>query len=109
MELIEAGKAVSDESEALLAPMLTPHSGKLDAVVLGCTHYPFAAQTIREILGQETPLLDGGEGTAREAHRRLKEADLLFDGPGELRWDNSLNEQRIRDLSQMLLESELDL
>ena len=107
--LVEQGKAVSEECYALLEPMLSPYKGKLCALVLGCTHYPFAAPVIAKLLGQEMPLLDGGEGTAREAYRRLKEADLLFDGPGELRWENSLNEQRIRDLSQMLLESELDL
>lgn len=107
--LVEQGKANSPEAKALLSPILEPVKDSLDALVLGCTHYPFAAQTIREILGRDMPLLDGGEGTARETCRRLKEAELLFDGPGELRWENSLNEQRIRDLSQMLLESELDL
>ena len=89
VELIEAGKAVSDESEALLAPMLTPHSGKLDAVVLGCTHYPFAAPVIQKLLGEGTTLLDGGEGTARETRRRLEGAGLLENGSGELIIENS--------------------
>ena len=84
VELVESGKAVSTESEMLLRPMLAPYAGKLDAVVLGCTHYPFAAATIRSLLGRETVLLDGGEGTARETHRRLAAADLLSDGEGEI-------------------------
>ena len=107
--LVEQGKANSPEAEALLRPILEPVRENLDALVLGCTHYPFAAQTIRKIVGENVPLLDGGEGTARETCRRLTEAGLLYDGPGELRWENSLPGERVRKLSQMLLESELGL
>ena len=109
VELVEAGKGESMEAEELLRSVLSPHLDKLDALVLGCTHYPFAAQTIRKIVGENVPLLDGGEGTARETCRRLTEAGLLYDGPGELRWENSLPGERVRKLSQMLLESELGL
>ena len=62
---------------------MQPYAGKLDALVLGCTHYPFAEGAIREILGEETLILDGGEGTARETRRRLAEAGLLYDGEEE--------------------------
>lgn len=104
VELVEQGKAVSEETEELLRPLLEPWVGKMDALVLGCTHYPFAAESIANILGDRTVLLDGGEGTARETRRRLLEADLLFDGPGEIRWENSLHSQEITALSQNLLE-----
>ena len=103
-DLVEQGKANSPESEALLRPLLEPWVGKMDALVLGCTHYPFAAQTIAKILGSATVLLDGGEGTARETHRRLKNAGLLHDGTGSIRWENSLNSPQINALSLTLLE-----
>ena len=89
-ELVEEGKGNSEEALGLLSPILTPWMGKLDAVVLGCTHYPFASQAISRVLGAEIPLLDGGEGTAREAKRRLAQAGLLQDGQGEIRWESSL-------------------
>ena len=103
VELIEAGKAVSDESEALLAPMLTPHTGKLDAVVLGCTHYPFAAPVIQKLLGEGTTLLDGGEGTAVQTQRRLAEKDLLSHGSGEVVIQSSAQDPKILDLCRELL------
>jgi glutamate racemase len=59
---------------------LEPYRGKLDALVLGCTHYPFAEGAIHSILGEKTLLLDGGEGTARQTRRRLAEAGLLYEG-----------------------------
>lgn len=88
-DLVEAGKAVSEESEALLRPLLKPYQGKLDAIVLGCTHYPFAAEVIQQLVGPNTVLLDGGEGTARETKRRLEAAGLLEKGAGELVIQNS--------------------
>ena len=83
-DLVEAGKANSPESEALLRSLLEPHRHRLDALVLGCTHYPFAAPTIASILGSGVSLLDGGEGTARETKHRLEQAGLLSDGPGNI-------------------------
>ena len=103
VELVETGKAVSTESEALLEPMLAPHAGKLDAVVLGCTHYPFAAPVIQKLLGESTTLLDGGEGTAVQTQRRLAEKDLLSHGSGEVVIQSSAQDPKILDLCRELL------
>ncbi len=89
VELIEAGKADEPETEALLRSILTPYVGKLDALVLGCTHYPFVKKTIRKILGEQTVLLDGGEGTARQTRRCLEQEDLLRTGDGSVHIENS--------------------
>ena len=103
VELIEAGGSI-EEAEALLRPQLAPYIGKLDAVVLGCTHYPFAAEAISRILGTDTVLLDGGEGTARETKRRLENAGLLCDGPGSVQMENSLADPEILLRSMELLK-----
>jgi glutamate racemase len=104
VELVEAGKGNGAQAEALLRPLLEPYHGKLDAVVLGCTHYPFAAGTISKLLGPDTVLLEGGPGTARETKRRLTAAGLLHDGPGECVIENSLNCDRTAQLCRLLLE-----
>ena len=52
---------------------------KLDGVVLGCTHYPFVKSVIKKVAGEDVKLFDGGEGTAKELLRRLKEKNLLSD------------------------------
>ena len=71
VELIESGKADSAETEELLKKLFAPYP-RLDALVLGCTHYPFASRAITRVLGEKTVLLDGGDGTARETKRRLE-------------------------------------
>ena len=103
VQLIEAGKADAPETEALLRDILTPYIGKLDAVVLGCTHYPFAAKAISRVLGEDVVLLDGGDGTARETKRRLEEAGLLEHGEGEVIMVNSSNDEAMLRLSGELL------
>lgn len=82
VELIESGQA--HRAEELLRPILAPYRA-LDALVLGCTHYPFVKEAIARIL-PETTLLDGGAGTARQTKRLLQAQGLLHDGPGTLRF-----------------------
>lgn len=97
VELVEAGKVEAPETDALLRRILTPYIGKLDAVVLGCTHYPFVTKAISRVLGKEVVLLEGGGGTARETRRRLEMAGLLSDGEGEvLIVNSSQNPEMIR-------------
>ena len=97
VELVEAGKADTDEAVALMRQILGPYAGELNALVLGCTHYPFMKKAMGCVLGDAVELLDGGEGTARETRRRLLEADLLNEGDGELIVENSSgNHEKIR-------------
>ena len=104
--LIEAGKVEGPEVEALLREILYPYIGKLDALVLGCTHYPFVARSISKVLGPEVVLLDGGNGTARETKRRLAQADLLEQGSGEIRILNSADDPHMIALSYERLKQE---
>ena len=97
VELVEAGKCDTAEAVALMEKLLGPYAAQLDALVLGCTHYPFMKKAMAQVLGDGVELLDGGEGTARETKRRLAEAGLLNDGEGELFVENSSgNPEKIR-------------
>lgn len=101
-DLVEEDKQNGPEGEALLRALLEPYVGKLDALVLGCTHYPFAEEAIRKILGSGTELFDGGEGTAMQTRRWLEEKDLLYSGPGQVQVENSLNCPQIISLTRKL-------
>jgi glutamate racemase len=103
VERIEAG-ASDRELEDFLRPELQPYAGQLDAAVLGCTHYPFAASAIRNILGEQVTLLDGAEGTARQTHRLLREAGLLREGTGSLTLECSGDYEKFLSRCQELLE-----
>ena len=104
VELVEGGKADSPETDSLLKTLFATLESTPDAVVLGCTHYPFAAKAISRVLGGGVTLLDGGEGTARETRRRLAEAGLLEEGEGALVIENSREDPALIDLSWNLLK-----
>ena len=106
VQKIESGKTDCEETESLLREILADHIGKLDALVLGCTHYPFAAKVISRILGTDVKLLDGGDGTARETRRRLKKAGLLEEGSGEVMIINSSENRDMIRISHELLNQE---
>lgn len=103
---IESGKADTPETEELLNTILSPYVGNLDALVLGCTHYPFVKDTIQKIL-PNTLLLDGSEGTARHTKHLLEEAGLLENGEGSVQIENSSQDPTLLSLAKQLLESKL--
>lgn len=76
MELVEAGhfrdKTVRDYLEKLFDPF---GDRGIEAVVLGCTHYPFVKDAIRDILGDVT-LVDGNEGTVHHLKHVLESQGL---------------------------------
>ncbi|MBE6662554.1 MAG: glutamate racemase [Ruminococcaceae bacterium] len=108
VELIEAGQTSGEKLENYLKTLFFPHRDtKIDAVVLGCTHYPHVKETIAKILPAGVAILDGSEGTARETRRRLAEKGLLKEsGEGRVTIENSSGDERLLSLSRQLLERE---
>ncbi|MGA3842191.1 glutamate racemase [Ralstonia nicotianae] len=79
--LIERGDthspAVLELLRAYLLPMLEAGA---DTLVLGCTHYPFLQDAIREIAGDRLTLIDTGHAVARHLGRTLAAAHLQATG-----------------------------
>ncbi|MDE6905140.1 MAG: glutamate racemase [Lachnospiraceae bacterium] len=106
MEYIEQGNIQGEELLAFLDKLFDPFDKqKLDAVVLGCTHYPFVSRELKKVLGDKVALFDGGEGVARETRRRLAEKGLLGQEKktGEILFVNSENTQQKIRLCKKLL------
>jgi len=107
MEFVERGILRGEELERFLLEKLEPFTKvPVDAVVLGCTHYPFLRSTIRKLMGRRPEILDGSEGVARQLRRRLAELDLLnprAEG-GQVVFQNSLEGQEMIALSEALLQ-----
>ncbi|MFH2133928.1 MAG: glutamate racemase [Pseudomonadota bacterium] len=72
VELVERGDLHSIEARRLVerytAPLLAAGA---DTFILGCTHYPFLAPLIREVVGEQISLIDTGAAVARELKRRV--------------------------------------
>ncbi len=85
VEQVERGDFASAETRALVARYTAPLLARgADTLILGCTHYPFLAPLIREIVGADVALVDTGAAVARELRRRVdgELAPLAPGGPG---------------------------
>ena len=104
MNFVERGDLYGDDVRQYLEELLYSYShNEIDAVVLGCTHYPFVRKMIQEVLGDRVRVFDGGNGTAREMKRRLAEKGLLTDSTaaGIVDFQNSLTGQSHEDKIQL--------
>ena len=57
------------ELQVILKPIL--HSN-IDVLVLGCTHFPFIQEEIRQVIGARIAILDSGPAVARQVKRILE-------------------------------------
>ncbi len=78
VEQIEKGDLDSEMTRSMLGSFLQPLMLQgVDTLVLGCTHYPFVAPLIREIVGETIAIVDTGDAIAREVERQLQLNNLL--------------------------------
>lgn len=110
VEFVERGEFDSDQvhvlAERLLSPLLALD---VDTLLLGCTHYPFLARTIGDVMGREVFLVSSAEETAFDVGRTLASTGLgratstgephRFLSSGDVNW--------FTDLGRRLLGPEL--
>ncbi len=110
MEIIEDGHTDGEIVDTYLNKAFAALDGKVpDAVVLGCTHYPFVKLAVQKYFGEKTRIFDGGEGTAREAKRRIFEAGLETTHPAsghQIEFISTSGDNRVTTLCRKLLELE---
>ena len=63
-------------AQRYLQPLLRQ---RVDTLILGCTHYPLLASTIRQVMGPGVALVDSARQTANEVRGVLMGADTLSD------------------------------
>lgn len=71
--LVEAGLANSPQARGIAQTYLTPlKEAGVDALILGCTHYPFLEPVIRELLGEEVLIIDPALAVVKELEILLR-------------------------------------
>jgi glutamate racemase len=81
VEMIEQGVTSGPRLEALLRVRLAPlAAARIDALVLGCTHYPFVRDQIAAIMGPRVEIIDPAPAVARQVERVLLQKGLATDG-----------------------------
>lgn len=81
VEFVERGETESDQVLILAERLLTPlRAARVDTLVLACTHYPFLARTIGDVMGRDVVLVSPAEETAFEVRSLLANAGLASAG-----------------------------
>ena len=77
-DLVEAGNLKNPKIKKILNTFLIPLKEKgIDALALGCTHYPFLYDQIEAILGKKIKIVDSGKAVARRTRDVLTKEKLL--------------------------------
>ena len=101
VEFVERGVISGDEiavlAERLLAPVV---EAKIDTLLLGCTHYPYLARVIGDVMGRDVVLVSSADETAFALARLLADQGLTrpagtsgthrFASSGDVEWFQAL-------------------
>jgi glutamate racemase len=84
VEFVERGEFDSEQVHVLAQRLLAPaREAKVDALLLGCTHYPYLARTLNDVMGRDVVLVSSADETAFEVRRVLSDLGLQRrSGPG---------------------------
>jgi glutamate racemase len=86
--LAEEGWTDGDITRRVAESYLEPfRRAEVDALVLGCTHYPLLRGVIGQVMGPDVVLVDSAESVAQEVGRKLLDEPALAgprDAPGRV-------------------------
>jgi len=85
--LVEEGWLDHDATRLVAHEYLAPMAkANVDALVLGCTHYPLLKPLLAEVLGRDVNLINSAEETAAETRRVLERLDACANGGASPRY-----------------------
>jgi glutamate racemase len=111
VEFVERGDFRGDQvhvlAERLLAPLV---DAGVDTLLLGCTHYPYLARTIADVMGREVVLVSSADETAFALAETLTPVGAPVGrlAAARHRWFSSGDLGSFQALGQQLLGPELD-
>lgn len=109
--IVEEGWEYSNVAELTAEKYLTELiEHDIDALVLGCTHYPILRYTIKKVVGPYVKLVNPAFETAKDLKKVLKDLDILnenFDMP-KYEYYVSDAPERFRRLGGNFLKKEID-
>ncbi len=80
VEFVERGEFDSEQVHVLARRLLQPAvDAKVDTMLLGCTHYPYLARTIGDVMGRDVVLVSSADETAFEVRRLMLDSGLVRD------------------------------
>jgi glutamate racemase len=111
VEFVERGEISGDQVHVLAERLLLPlKAAEVDTLLLGCTHYPFLARTLGDVMGRDVVLVSSADETAFDVRSILSATGLgrRAPGKGEHRFVSTGDVEWFREMGCRLLGPELD-
>jgi glutamate racemase len=103
--LIENGEIESPAMRTLLQGIVETQA---DTLVLGCTHYPFLKNQIRELIGASITIVDTSDAVVRQLGRQLEQHGLANEaGIVSLNLLSTANGDTLQAMAERLLQTPL--
>ncbi|MGH9122601.1 MAG: glutamate racemase [Acidimicrobiales bacterium] len=111
VEFVERGETQSEQVHVLAERLLAPvKAASVDTLLLGCTHYPFLARTISDVMGRRVVLVSSADETAFEVATILSDTGLnrRASKAGRHQWLSSGDVEVFRKRGQRLFGPDLE-
>ncbi len=113
VSLVEEGWTDNDVAKAVANRYLASMRGKVDSLVLGCTHYPLLKKVIGEALGGEVTLIDSAYETAKTLTALIRERGMEIKkqtgATGDIRLAVTDSPERSLRIANDLLKGSVDI
>jgi len=112
VEAVERGDLDSPQTAEVVRRAVEPMVERgVDAIVLGCTHYPYLKPLIEEAAGGDVRVIDSGEGVARHTANVLRARNILHPPTeaGTLTVYTSADADEVRPLVWRLVGEEVEV
>jgi len=109
--LIEAGEQDWEGTEMILRRYLAPLQGRVDTLILGCTHYSILREKIGSLMGEGLELICSGQVTAAKLVDYLKrhpEIEGLLSRGGSRRYLTTDLTPRFQQLASLFMGQHID-
>ncbi len=108
--LAEEGLFNHPATDIIAREYLAQFVGRIDVMILGCTHYPLLRGAIARALENEVKLVDAGEATARSAADLLSSMEMLNQQKSKSRYEFYVSDfpQKFNEIAERFLGRKLD-
>ncbi len=105
--LVEEGWLSHPITRDVAKEYLSPLKGKIDTLILGCTHYPFIFEVIKEVMGT-VEIVTSSEATALVCQQYLKEKNMLSGEGGRILFYTTDEPDCFIETASSFLQTDID-
>ncbi len=108
--LAEEGMFDHQVTDLVAREYLSQFTGKVDVMILGCTHYPLLRGAISRVLGNVVSLVDAGEATAKSVFELLSSSKMLNPQKSKPRYEFYVSDfpQKFNEIAESFLGRKLE-